>query len=126
MSARLVLAMMVTVFLGACEAGSPPPDTPDDEPDWVELSTGKSCAKAVVACGPGNCASRIDNQCKEPVTCDLEIECICRALTGEEGPAKATAGEMTILAGEQDGLLAKVICDSGDVLATIARTVHCY
>ena len=90
------------------------------------LDTGRRCAKAEVACAPGNCAANIDNTCKTPVTCDLRIECICRELTGEEGPATATSGEETLLSGERVGIAATVICDQGNVLATIARTVQCF
>jgi hypothetical protein len=115
-------------LLVACACSSPPPPEPAEGPEfeWVKLKTGRNCAEASVACGPGNCAANILNTCKKPVTCDLKIECICRALTGEEGPAKANSGEATILAGAKEGLAAHVICEQGDVLATIARTVECY
>ena len=118
------------VFLGclgvlSCAGPEPKVET-KPEFDWVSLDTGRPCATAEVACAPGNCAAKVSNACKQPVTCDLRIECICRAMTGEEGPAMATSGELTILAGVQEGLAAKVICEQGDVLATIARTLECY
>ena len=122
---RRVFLLSSLAFLCAC-AEPPPPQAPEDDLDWLALDTGRNCAQAAVACGPGNCAANVENTCNKPVTCDLRIECICRALTGEEGPAMATSGEYTILAGGKEGLSAKVICDSGDVLATIARTVRCY
>lgn len=123
---RRLLLLPSLVVACACGEQTPAPQAPEDDLEWLNLETGQTCAQAAVACGPGNCAANVENACNKPVTCDLRIECICRALTGEEGPAMATSGEYTILAGGKEGLAAKVICDSGDVLATIARTVHCY
>ena len=120
-------ATLLLVFLVACGGSDMESATPDgDDPDWVALETGALCAPAEVACGPGNCAANVENTCQKPVTCDLYIECICRSMTGEEGPATATSGENTILAGNRQGLAAKVICSQGEVIATIARRVDCY
>jgi hypothetical protein len=121
---RAVLPLLVLVACGGSELESAVPDA--DDSDWVALETGAGCAPAEVACGPGNCAANVANGCQKPVTCDLFIECICRSTTGEEGPATATSGENTILSGNRQGLAAKVICDQGDVIATIARRVDCY
>ena len=121
-----ICGLAVSLVLAAACGGEPPPKAPEDDFDWLDLETGRECATAAIACAPGNCAARVKNSCKKPVTCALRIECICRALTGEEGPATADSGEYTILAGDGDGLAARVICDQGEVLATIARTVHCY
>jgi hypothetical protein len=109
-------------MLAAC-ADDPPPKSP--EPEWFKLKTGKSCANASVACAPGNCAANIDNDCKTPVTCHLSIECLCRTPTGEEGPATGRS-EDTILSGERGGIATEVICNHGEVLATLARTVSCF
>lgn len=119
------VATVVALLFLAC---SPPPaDSADDaEADWVKIQTGRDCAGAEVNCGPGECAAALDNQCDTPVTCDLSIECICRTPTGEEGPASATSGQMTILSGNREPLKAKVVCERGDVIATIARTVTCF
>lgn len=113
-------------FVAACSSAPPPEPAETSDLEWVQLQTGRHCAEASVACAPGNCAANIRNACNKPVTCDLKIECICRALTGEEGPAKANSGELTILSGNKEGLAARVICEQGDVLATIARQVECY
>jgi len=123
---RHLCSSLLLVSALSCGESGPPPETPRDDPEWLALETGQSCAQAQVACGPGNCAANVENTCKKPVTCDLRIECICRAFTGEEGPAMATSGESTIVAGGKEGLAAKVICDAGDVTATIARTIRCY
>ncbi len=114
------LALLLTLSCGSSR--------PADEPDinWVDLETGRQCAPAEVACGPGNCAANVDNRCAAPVTCDLRMESICRAPTGEEGPATATSGKNTILSGQRHGLEAQVLCERGDVLVTIARTVRCF
>ncbi len=118
---------LAIVFASACGGGpDAPAGAPSDDMDWVSLDSGKSCAKTRVACGPGNCAANVDNTCKTPVTCDLRIECICRAHTGEEGPATATSGAYTILSGDKHGLAARVVCDTGEVLVTIARTISCF
>jgi hypothetical protein len=93
-------------------------------PAWNELDTGKRCASARVACGTGNCAARIRNACDTAVTCQLTVQCVCRALTGEQGEALGRT-EDTILAGAAGGLLARVVCDEGDVLATLAKNVRC-
>lgn len=119
----LILASCVALI--SC-GGAEPVVEAEPEFDWISLETGRACAKAEVACAPGNCAARVHNRCKKPVTCDLRIECICRAQTGEEGPATANSGEYTVLAGTDEGLAAKVICDQGEVLATIARTIECF
>lgn len=119
-------ALPLLVLLAACGGSDAEPATADDEFDWVALETGAGCAPAEVACAPGNCAAKVQNGCDKPVTCDLHIECICRSMTGEEGPATATSGENTILSGDHQGLAAKVICSQGEVIATIARRVDCY
>ena len=124
MSPYSLVLITMTLFGVGC-GGQVEPAEPD-EPDWLQLETGRACAKAEVACAPGNCAANVDNKCSSPVTCDLKIECICQGHTGEEAPATATSGDNTILSGERVGLAAKVICEAGDVLATIARTVHCF
>lgn len=122
--APLISATAVALLLLGC---SPPTaETAEGEADWVQIETGRDCAGAEVNCGPGECAAALDNQCETPVTCDLAIECICRTPTGEEGPAKATSGQMTILSGNREPLEAKVVCERGDVIATLARTVSCF
>jgi hypothetical protein len=118
-------SLIPLVVLVSC-GGSQPEPTQSDTTPWVRLKTGKHCAHAKVACAPGNCAANVDNTCKTPVTCKLHMESICRSFTGEEGPATATSSKYTILSGDKQGLGAKVICDAGDVFATIARTVHCF
>lgn len=119
-------ASLVIVALSSCGGSEALPETPEGEDDWISLETGAQCAPAEVACAPGNCAANVSNTCETPVTCDLYIECICRSMTGEEGPATANSGENTILAGNRQGLAAKVICSQGEVVATIARRVECY
>ncbi len=121
---RKLLSALMLFVLAACSE-SPPPETPDDEPEWFDLKTGKSCASAKVACAPGNCAANVDNSCKEPVTCKLKIECLCRTWTGEEGPATSNSGD-TIPAGERGGIATAVICNGGEVLQTLARTINCF
>jgi hypothetical protein len=123
---RHLLLLSSFALVCACGEQAPAPQVPDDDVEWLDLQTGRNCAQAAVACAPGNCAANVQNTCPKPVTCEVSIECICRAFTGEEGPATATSGEYTILAGDKEGLSAKVICEQGDVLATIARTVRCY
>lgn len=120
---QVALAIAVVLSCGGAETDI---DASSDDTEWLALDSGKPCAKTRVACGPGNCAANVDNTCKSPVTCDLRIECICRAFTGEEGPATATSGAYTILAGNKQGLAARVVCDTGEVLVTIARTVSCF
>lgn len=118
------LFIVASTVVPGCSA---PVETADDvEPEWLAIETGRDCAGAEVNCGPGECAAALDNQCSSPVTCDLQIECICRTATGEEGPASATSGQTTILSGNRQPLEAKVICERGDVIATIARTVSCF
>jgi hypothetical protein len=121
--ATLIIGLLVAL---QCGCGDPQSAADADAEEWVVLETGKSCAKTAVACGPGNCAANVDNTCRTPVTCDLHMESICRAYTGEEGPATATSGEYTILSGDKQGLAATVVCDTGEVLVTIARTVTCF
>jgi hypothetical protein len=116
--------LMAALSIGGC--GEPQVEDPSHVDDWVLLETGKGCAKAKVACGPGNCAANVDNTCHTPITCELRMESICRADTGEEGPATATSGDQTILSGDKHGLAAHVICDAGEVLATIARKIRCF
>jgi hypothetical protein len=123
---RVLSLCCLVIALGSCGGADAEPEEPKSEFDWLTLETGTKCAMAEVACAPGNCAAKVRNACKTPVTCDLHIECICRAMTGEEGPATATSGETTILAGNDEGIAAKVICEQGDVLATIARTIRCF
>jgi hypothetical protein len=108
----------------ACSATPPPEDGPE-EPEWFALDTGKGCVQAKVACAPGNCAANIENQCKVPVTCSLKIECLCRTFTGEEGPATGKS-EDTIPSGTNGGIATHVVCNSGDVLQTLARHVSCF
>ena len=113
---------LIAVFLFACgpsEAESP------TEPEWFGLKTGKGCAFAEVACGLGNCAANIENRCGVPVTCKLSIECLCQTWTGEQGPATAKS-EDTIPTGERGGIATHVICNDGEVKATLARTVTCF
>ncbi len=118
----LLLVSCGVVGLVACEPA--PPDTPDDEPEWFALATGKSCARAEVACGLGNCAANVDNDCKTAVTCQLRIECLCRTATGEEGPATGRS-EDTIPGGSRGGIATHVVCNDGEVMQTLARTVTC-
>ena len=121
-----LFALWAALLLNLSCGGSQEVSSAEADIDWIDLETGRNCAPAEVACGPGNCAANIANRCKAPVTCNLRMESICRARTGEEGPATATSGENTILSGERHGLAARVICDQGEVLATIARTVDCF
>ncbi len=115
--------MLWLVLLTGC--GEAKPAETVDEVEWFELATGKACAQASVACGAGNCAANIDNRCKTPVTCQLSIECLCRTRTGEEGPATSSSQD-TILSGELGGIATAVVCNDGDVLATLARTISCF
>jgi hypothetical protein len=110
----------------SCSSGPAAKAKADRDDEWISHDTGRSCAAARVACKAGNCAANVQNTCETPVTCDLYIECICQAYTGEEGPATATSGKNTILSGEKDGLAARVLCNSGEVVATIARRVTCF
>jgi hypothetical protein len=123
MRARWLLVTIVSAL--ACGASTEEPSRASDVEEWIIHDTGRPCAPARVACERGNCAANVQNTCDTPVTCDLYIECICAAYTGEEGPATATSGKNTILAGEKDGLAARVLCSSGEVVATIARRVVC-
>lgn len=113
------------VIAGVSCADTMPAEEPSDEPEWFELETGKVCAQAKVACAPGNCAANIENGCKEPITCQLKIECLCRTWTGEEGPATGRS-EDTIPSGTNGGIATHVVCNEGDVLQTLARTVTCF
>lgn len=123
---RLLRALAIALLVSATSSCAPEPaEAPSDEPDWLHLETGKRCASAKVACGVGNCAANLTNDCKLPVTCKLRIECLCRALTGEEGPASAESTE-TIAVGDKLGIATRVICDDGEVLATLARKVSCF
>lgn len=112
------------VALAGC-ASKPAASASDSaEPDWRKESSGKACAGAKIACGVGNCVARIDNRCRQPVTCKLSIQSICSAYTGESGQAWAHA-EDTILADDKGGIMARVICAAGDVKATLARRIRC-
>ncbi len=118
--------LKVLLLLALLSCGPPPEaEEPSDEPEWFVLDTGKSCVQAKVACAPGNCAANIENTCKVPVTCNLSVECLCRTYTGEEGPATGKS-EDTIPSGTNGGIAAHVICNSGEVLQTLARTVSCF
>jgi hypothetical protein len=118
----LVLAALAPFLVSCSEA---PAETPADEPEWFDLDTGKTCASARVACAPGNCAANIDNSCGAPVTCQLRIECLCRTWTGYEGPATSKS-EDTIPSGQLGGIRTQVVCNDGEVLQTLARTVSCF
>ncbi|MEM1034068.1 MAG: hypothetical protein AAGN82_27270 [Myxococcota bacterium] len=122
--APLPLALVGPLLAGC--AGGEAASADDAAPEWTAVETGRDCARSEVNCGPGECAAAIDNQCATPVTCELFIECICRTPTGEEGPASATSNQTTILSGNREPVEAKVICDRGDVYATIARRVTCF
>jgi hypothetical protein len=90
----------------------------------MDLDAGLGCVTAKVACGVGNCAARIHNQCDAPLTCELSVQCICRAFTGETGEATSRARD-TVPAGARVGLRAQVICASGEVTATHAKRLAC-
>jgi len=117
----VVLASLLTLV--GCDAPEPK-SAAKGQPDWKLLDTGRSCAAAKVACGVGNCAARIENRCNKPVICKLSIQCICASYTGESGEARANAQDL-ILAGDDGGMLARVICTDGDVKATLAKKVRC-
>jgi len=122
-AARLYLSVVLVAALHGCAAEAPP-DPARAEPDWERIDTGHACAAATVACGAGNCATRIDNQCAEPLTCELEMMSLCRAYTGESGEATARA-QKTIPAGQRGGAHARVVCNVGEVLNTRAQTLRC-
>ncbi|HHH10877.1 MAG TPA: hypothetical protein ENK23_02215 [Sorangium sp.] len=92
--------------------------------EWVALSTGRSCARGRVACGVGHCAANIANHCPTPITCELTVQCICAAYTGENGEALQRASE-TILPGQEVGVMAQVLCDEGEVVVTHAQRLNC-
>ncbi len=119
---RRTLAFLVTV-LAACGAPATPAPK-SDAVEWMPFDTGSTCAKAEVACGPGNCAARIDNRCGAPLSCELTVQCVCQALTGESGEARSHAKD-TAPAGGQVGLRAFAICSDGEVVATLAESVRC-
>ena len=121
--ASLFTALCIVVSLLGCSE----PALPDEvaaEPNWVTIETGQGCASGRVACGRGNCAANIANNCPQPVTCELTVQCVCQAFTGESGKATGRARQ-TIGPGEDVGVLARVLCDDGDVLATHAQRLHC-
>lgn len=109
-------------LLCGCAAPKPPPV--DKGPDWQPMGAGRSCARAKVACGHGNCAARISNECSTALTCELTVQSLCRAFTGESGEAIARKTE-TIPGGEPGGVLAQVICNDGEVLTTRALQLQC-
>jgi len=91
---------------------------------WNVLKTGKACVRAKAACGVGNCAARIANHCGQPVSCELTVQCICHAMTGESVEAIERTRD-TVLAGDEVGLRAHVLCATGEVQATYAKRIHC-
>lgn len=114
---------VAAVFLG-CGASTPPP-TLTPTINWFTMDTGESCVHAEVACGAGNCAARIDNRCRAPKTCELTIQCVCQAFTGESGEARSHARE-TVPAGAKFSFRAHAICSDGEVFATHAESVGCH
>jgi hypothetical protein len=123
---KVVIALLATGLVATSAGCAPEPAAAATEKiNWLQLETGKQCAQAKVACGIGNCAANLTNSCRLPVTCKLRIECLCRALTGEEGPASAESTQ-TIPVGDRLGISTRVLCDDGEVLATLARNVSCF
>lgn len=109
----------------ACAATTEPPPAPAaPEIDWIPMQTGRSCARAEAACGVGNCVARVENRCAEAVECELVVQCVCQAFTGESGEALARARDNAIPGGKV-GLRAHAICGDGEVLATHAQKVTC-
>ncbi|MBM4376184.1 MAG: hypothetical protein FJ095_13965 [Deltaproteobacteria bacterium] len=110
-------------LVGCAAPASPPPSTSNGI-EWLTLETGRACARAEVACGVGNCVARIDNTCDEPLTCELAIQCVCQAYTGESGEARSRASDTAPAKGKV-GLEAHAICGAGEVKATFAEAVRC-
>lgn len=114
--------------LSACLAGCTPAEAPADTPlavDWVPFDTDEPCVRAEVACAVGNCAARLANRCDTARTCELTMQCLCQALTGESGEARNRAGA-TIPARSRAGIRTHAICSAGEVLATHAESVRCH
>jgi hypothetical protein len=91
----------------------------------MEIDTGETCATAQVACGVGNCAARIHNRCPRAVSCELTVQCVCRAFTGENGEAVSGARD-TVPERASVGLRAHVLCGAGEVVATHAKKLSCH
>jgi hypothetical protein len=118
-----VLLVGALPLVGCAQAALAPPVAANGV-EWLTLETGRDCARAEVACGVGNCVARIDNTCDEPLTCELAIQCVCQAVTGESGEARSRASDTAPAKGKV-GLEAHAICGAGEVKATFAQAVSC-
>ena len=95
----------------------PPPPTPE------AIDTGKDCAKATTECAGGVCLAKVDNQCDQPVTCELSILAACSAAT-TSGDARSK-GRATSPAKTASEFSAKGDCEGGSVELTTAESMSC-
>lgn len=119
---RLLVGLLM--LASACAPAATSAVSKSDAVEWMPLETGHSCARGEAACGVGNCVARIDNGCDAPLTCELTIQCVCQAYTGESGEARSRASDTAPAKGKV-GLKAHAICGSGEVLATHAESLRC-
>jgi hypothetical protein len=132
-SQRHAVLMLAAAWLTACsppppEAPAPPApepalEIPDGPPPPEAVETGKDCVKAEAVCEGGVCTATVQNQCEEPVTCELEVLAICRGET-DTGDARGKARD-TIAAGQEYEMQAGADCQEKEVTATTVELLVC-
>ncbi len=130
---RTGVLALAAAALCACGPAKPPPTTaptataiatePPPPPTPEAIETGKDCAKATTECGGGVCLAKVDNQCDQPVTCQLDILATCSAAT-TSGDARSK-GRATIPAKTKSEFSAKGDCAGGTVELTTAESMSC-
>ncbi|NUP14343.1 MAG: hypothetical protein HOW73_50570, partial [Polyangiaceae bacterium] len=103
-------ALAFTPFLLCCSGAAGDPSEADA---GDAVATSVECAKASALCADGKCAVEVANECKTPVTCQLEVESLCQANEGPMSPSSATSKKVTQLAGTTQTLEAEPTCTLG-------------
>lgn len=132
--AGVAVALLLGPLVGGCGGKAPAPKQPaavpepaavepEAEPEAEAVETGKDCVTATATCQGGVCDVEVDNGCKEPVTCAVEILALCRGanFTGEaRGKARDTfaVGDKGVMQGGAD-------CQGSAVAGTQVDTMSC-
>ena len=130
---RAGVLALAAVALCACGPSKPPATTaptataqatePPGPPTPEAIDTGKDCAKATTECAGGVCLAKVDNQCDQPVTCQLDMLATCSAAT-TSGDARGK-GRATIPAKTASEFSARGDCEGGSVQLTTAESMSC-
>ena len=83
------------------------------------------CLTATVGCDEVRCIARLANRCGKPATCRLKMSALCRAPTGEFGPATGTSSPVTVGDREQAVVFAEVVCNPTETELTRPTSLSC-